>query len=101
MKRRKIQGTYSQSDPRFGFVETATGEKFFVGSRSRSGALDGDFVEILAETEATEGKTAEAKVIRIVKRTRKPLFGTFRKRHDKPYGFVWLTVPENERVYVS
>lgn len=74
MKRRKIQGTYSQSDPRFGFVETPTGEKFFVGYRSRSGALDGDFVEAISEIEGADGKTAEAKITDVLKRTSKPLF---------------------------
>lgn len=101
MKRRKIQGTYSQSDPRFGFIETPTGEKFFVGYRSRSGALDGDFVEAISETEAMDGKIAEAKVVKILKRTEKPLFGTYRKTPGKTYGFVFLTVPERQNVYVA
>lgn len=101
MKRRKIQGIYLQNDPRFGFVETPGGEKFFIGYRSRSGALDGDFVEAISDTEAEAGKTAEAKVVKILRRTTKALFGTFRKKPGKTYGFVTLTIPENERVYVS
>jgi len=69
-------------------VETDNGMVFFVGSRGRNGALDGDTVKVQITKKEADGKKAEAKVIALIKRTEKTLVGLYIKRPKTSYGFV-------------
>lgn len=69
-------------------METTDGTVFFVGSRGRNGALDGDTVKVQITKKESDGKKAEAKVIALIKRTEKTLVGLYIKRPKTSYGFV-------------
>ncbi len=100
MSKRPIRGTYRQTDPRYGRLESEDGTVFFVGSRNRGDAFDGDGVEAVPVRRAEEGRDAEAKIVKILRRGPGPIFGILRPVRGRPYAFVETKVPEGARLFV-
>lgn len=88
-----IIGKFNAHEKGFGFVEVEGEEKqpdIFIPFKSVNGALNEDVVEIEIVNES--GKSKEGKVIRIIRRGKETLVGTF--QNSKNFGFV---VPDDKR----
>ena len=70
----------------FGFVtpEGGGGEDVFVPARDSGGALQGDTVEVLVRGRGRRGKP-EGRIVRILKKERKRILGTYVERGGAPY----------------
>ncbi len=70
----------------FGFVTPEGGgtEDIFIPARDSGGALQGDTVEVLVREKGSRGKS-EGKIIRILKKERKRILGTYVERGGVPY----------------
>ena len=70
----------------FGFVTPEGGgtEDIFIPARDSGGALQGDTVEVLVREKGSRGKS-EGKIIRILKKERKRILGTYVERGGAPY----------------
>jgi len=87
-ERQQIVGTISFSSRGFAFINVEEGTDIFVGSYDTSTAFQGDKV-LVEKSHKQTGKNPEGRVLRIVERSEKPLFGTL-KRHNQQ----WVVVPE-------
>ncbi len=87
-KSRQITGTISFSSRGFAFVAVEEGLDIFVGSYDTSTAFHGDKVLVEKSSKQT-GKNPEGRIIRIIERTEKPLFGTLKRHHQE-----WVVIPE-------
>lgn len=89
----KIIGNFIANEKGFGFVEIE-GEKedVFIPSKYVNGALNEDVVEIEIYKTKQPGKRAEGKILKIVRRKKDSLVGTFQKSRN--FGFV---VPDDKR----
>lgn len=77
----------------FGFVcAEGMDTDVFIPAEHTAGAMDGDRVQILVETEQT-GRRPEGRVIRILEHANRTVVGSYQKR--KHFGFV---VPDNPRL---
>ncbi|MBN2601101.1 MAG: ribonuclease R [Candidatus Marinimicrobia bacterium] len=84
----QILGTISFSSRGFAFINVEEGADIFVGSYDTSTAFQGDKV-LVEKSRKQTGKNPEGRVLRIIERSEKPLFGTL-KRHNQQ----WVVVPE-------
>lgn len=94
-KKQKIIGVFRANEKGFGFVEFEEEEKdnIFVPTQFVNNALNGDLVEIKIWKEKENDKRAEAKIIKILKREKETVVGTFQK--SKSFGFV---VPDDKKL---
>ncbi|MCK9272330.1 ribonuclease R [Candidatus Gracilibacteria bacterium] len=82
------EGIYKQVNANYGIVGDADSNDYFIYKTGRANAFSGDFVKIKILKEATNGKKAEAEIIKIISRTTKDLVGIFIKQKNKDFGFV-------------
>lgn len=94
-KKHKIIGVFRKNEKGFGFVEFEETEKedVFVPAQFISNALNGDLVEIQILSEKKAEKRAEAKIVKVLKREKEIVIGTFQK--NKNFGFV---VPDDKKL---
>lgn len=94
-KKQKIIGTFRANEKGFGFVELEEEEKedIFVPTHFVNTALNGDIVEIKIVKEKENDKRAEAKILKVLKREKETVVGTFQK--NKSFGFV---VPDDKKL---
>ena len=86
-KKQKIEGIFRANEKGYGFVEVEGQEEdLFVPSNSVNKALNGDTVQVMIYKRKEGTKRAEAKIVKIVKRERETVVGTFQK--SKNFGFV-------------
>ena len=92
-KKQNLTGKFCANEKGFGFItfEEEGKEDVFVPSKSVNGALDGDTVQFLIYKQKQGTKKAEAKIVKIVKRERETIVGTFQKSRN--FGFV---VPDDK-----
>ena len=94
MEKRKLIGTFRANEKGFGFVvpEDENEEKdIFIPGKNINGALNEDVVEVEILKEGNSSKNSEGKIIRIVRRGKTTLVGTFQKSRN--FGFV---VPDDK-----
>ena len=93
-KKGKFVGIFRANEKGFGFVEFPEEEKedIFVPAQFVGNALNGDTVEIKIVKEKSEGKRAEAKILKVLKREKETVVGTFQKSRN--FGFV---VPDDKK----
>ena len=94
MENRKLIGTFRANEKGFGFVvpEDENEEKdIFIPGKNINGALNEDVVEVEILKEGNSSKNSEGKIIRIVRRGKTTLVGTFQKSRN--FGFV---VPDDK-----
>lgn len=93
-KKHKMIGILRSNEKGFGFVEFEDEEKddIFVPSQFVGNALNGDTVEIKIIKEKSDEKRAEGKIIKVLKREKETVVGTFQK--SKNFGFV---VPDDKK----
>jgi ribonuclease R len=93
-----VRGRFETMGRGFGFVIPESGERedIFVPARFASGAMNGDIVEILAGLGGRDGRS-EGKVVRIIKKAKKRLLGTFGERFGRPY-FIPFEAPSAEEI---
>ena len=93
-KRPHIEGTFLRNEKGYGFVKLAMEDKkdIYIAENHTKGAMNQDivWVELLAKEE--EGKSAEGKIVKIVKHAKDSLVGTFQKSRN--FGFV---VPDDKK----
>lgn len=84
-----------ETNPRgFGFVHIEDREQdIFISADDMKDALHGDKVLIALKSDGQDGKKAEGRVIRVIKRGFSDVIGTFHK--NKTFGFV---VPDNQKI---
>ena len=90
-KKQKLTGKFCANEKGFGFItfEDEEKEDIFVPSKSVNG--DGDTVQFLIYKQKQGNKKAEAKIVKVLKRERETLVGTFQKSRN--FGFV---VPDDK-----
>lgn len=87
MEKETIIGTFNAHEKGFGFVKPEKEEKdIFISSRNVNGALNEDVVEVELVSNNESGKSREGKIVKIVRRGKEVLVGTFQK--SKNFGFV-------------
>ena len=90
-----VIGILNSHEKGFGFVipENETKEKdIFIPAKHINGALNEDVVEVEILNESENGRTREGKIVRIVRRGKTTLVGTFQKQQN--FGFV---VPDDKK----
>ena len=94
-KTETITGIFRANQKGFGFVEfeNKAKEDIFIPSQFVGNALNGDTVEIKMLTEKAGEKRAEAKIVKVLKRDKETLVGTFQKNRN--FGFV---VPDDKKL---
>lgn len=97
-KKKKIEtitGIFRANQKGFGFVEfeDKSKEDIFIPSKFVGNALNGDTVEIKMLTEKAGEKRAEAKIVKVLKRDKETVVGTFQKNRN--FGFV---VPDDKKL---
>ena len=94
MKKENKIGTYRKNQKGFGFVKLENQEEEVYISRDHSlNALNGDTVsiQILNDSNKTENKKEEGKIIKIIRHEKDTVVGTFQKNRN--FGFV---VPDDK-----
>ncbi|MCX6565330.1 MAG: ribonuclease R [Candidatus Aminicenantes bacterium] len=93
-----LKGRFETFGRGFGFVVSETGGRgdVFIPARFSAGAMNGDLVEVMVGA-AGRGGRLEGKVVRIVKKTKKQLLGTFGERFGRPY-FIPFEAPSAEEI---
>lgn len=93
-KKQKIIGIFRANEKGFGFVELEEKEKedIFIPSHFVGTALNGDTVEIKIIVAKKAEKRAEGKVLKVLKREKESVVGTFQKSRN--FGFV---VPDDKK----
>lgn len=87
MEKETVIGTFNAHEKGFGFVKPEKEEKdIFISSRNVNGALNEDVVEVELVSDSEKGKSREGKIVKIVRRGKEVLVGTFQK--SKNFGFV-------------
>lgn len=91
----KIIGKFRGNERGYGFVELEdkTQKDIFIPAQFTGTALNGDQVEVKIIQEKTNERSAEAKVIKILKREKMTVVGTFLK--NKSFGFV---LPDDKKL---
>ena len=84
-----IEGKYRKNAKGFGFVKIEE-EEIYISKENSKNALNGDTV-LIKLIENTNGERQEGKVIKIIKREKDTVVGTFQK--NKNFGFV---VPDDK-----
>lgn len=94
-KKGKITGIFRANEKGFGFVEFEEEEKedVFIPTQFVNNALNGDLVEIKILSEKKSDKRAEGKILKILKREKESVVGTFQKSRN--FGFV---VPDDKKI---
>ena len=94
-KKQKIAGVFRANEKGFGFIEFEDEEKedAFVPAKYVNGALNGDKVEIKIIEEKKKDKKAEAKILKVIERSKDTVVGIFQK--NKSFGFV---VPDDKKI---
>ena len=91
-KKQRLTGKFCANEKGFGFISIdEEKEDIFVPSKSVNGALDGDTVQFIVYKQKEGDKKAEARIVKIVKREKEIVVGTFQK--SKNFGFV---VPDDK-----
>ena len=86
-KKQRLTGKFCANEKGFGFISVdEETEDIFVPSKSINGALDGDTVQFIIYKQKEGDRKAEAKIVKIVKREKETVVGTFQK--SKNFGFV-------------
>ena len=86
-----IDGIYRKNQKGFGFVKIEDDEEIYISKENSLNALNGDRV-LVKEIEAKQdGKSAEGKVIKILKHEKDTVVGIF--QNNKTFGFV---VPDDK-----
>ena len=93
-EKEKLIGVFEANERGFGFVRPEDDDKddVFISRDDINGALNGDVVEVEILSQKADGKRPEGKVIRIVRRGKTTLVGTF--KNSKNFGFV---VPDDKK----
>ena len=94
MENRKLIGTFRANEKGFGFVVPEDENEIkdiFVPGKNINGALNEDVVEVEILKEGNSNKNSEGKIIKIVRRGKTTLVGTFQKSRN--FGFV---VPDDK-----
>lgn len=87
-----LVGVFSGNARGFGFVAIGQEEDVFIPADRTGGALHGDRVQIVIDSEGRGGRP-EGTVVRILEHANETLVGTYEK--GKGYGFV---IPDNQRI---
>lgn len=97
-KKQAMVGTFVANAKGFGFVEFEDEEKqdIFIPSEFVGNALNGDIVSIKIIKEGKAEKRAEAKIIKVLKRDKETVVGTFQKNRN--FGFV---VPDDKKFHTD
>lgn len=93
--KKNLIGVFTANERGFGFVKLENDDEekdVFIHTKNINGALNEDVVEIELIKDAADGKRREGKVIRIIRRGKETLVGTFQKSNN--FGFV---VPDDKR----
>ena len=87
LKKNRIEGIFRATEKGYGFVEIeGMEEDLFIPPNKVNNALDGDTVRVVIETQKTNDKRAEGKVIKIIKHEKVTVVGIFQR--SKNFGFV-------------
>ena len=86
---KNVTGVISFSGRGFGFVTTEDGEEIFVGAYDVATAFNHDKVLVERYKKQT-GKRPEGKVLKVLKRSNEPIFGTLEKKQSR-----WIVIPES------
>ncbi len=86
---KNVIGVISFSGKGFGFVSTEDGEEIFIGAYDAAPAFNHDKVLVEIYKKQT-GKRPEGKVIKVLKRSNEPIFGTLEKKQSR-----WIVIPES------
>ena len=95
MEDKIIIGTFIAHEKGFGFVKPEGEEKskdIFIPIKSVNNAFNEDVVEVKIVDENENGRSREGKIIRIIRRGKETLVGTFQKSQN--FGFV---IPDDKR----
>ena len=94
-KKSKLIGKFLANEKGFGFVQFEDEEKqdIFIPKGFINTALNGDTVELKIIKEKNGDKKAEGKILKILKREKETVVGTFQK--SKNFGFV---VPDDKKI---
>ena len=97
-----LKGRFETFGRGFGFVipEPEGGEDVYVPARQAAGAVNGDKVEVLVNRSGRSGRL-EGRVVRIIKKARKRLLGTFGERFGRPFYVPFETPSAEELPIVS
>ena len=93
-KRPHIEGTFLRNEKGYGFVKLAMEDKkdIYIAENHTKGAMNQDIVWVELLSQEEEGKSAEGKIVKIVKHAKDSLVGTFQKSRN--FGFV---VPDDKK----
>ncbi len=86
---KNVTGVISFSGKGFGFVTTKDGEEIFIGAYDAAPAFNHDKVLVEIYKKQT-GKRPEGKVLKVLKRSNEPIFGTLEKKQSR-----WIVIPES------
>ena len=89
-----IKGVVRGNERGFAFVITENGD-YFIPPRNLFGALDGDTV-VIKKSISSRGSTDEAEIVKIIKRGRDKIVGTF--DGEGGYGFV---IPDDRNYFLD
>lgn len=93
-KKNKIIGKFRANEKGFGFVAIDNREdEIFIAPKHINGSLNGDTVAIEIFNRRATDKSTEGRIIKVVKRDKKEVIGTFQK--NKNFGFV---VPDDRKI---
>lgn len=93
-KKNQIIGKFRATEKGFGFVAIDNREdEIFIAPKHINGSLNGDTVSIEIFNRRATDKSTEGRIIKVIKRDKKELIGTFQK--NKNFGFV---VPDDRKI---
>ncbi len=93
-KARQIIGTFRANEKGYGFVMVDNLEEdIFIAGKNANSSLDGDTVEVEIIQHKENNKRAEGKILKVIKRAKKEVIGTFQKSRN--FGFV---VPDDKKI---
>lgn len=93
-KKNQIIGKFRANEKGFGFVAIDNREdEIFIAPKHINGSLNGDTVAIEIFNRRATDKSTEGRIIKVVKRDKKEIIGTFQK--NKNFGFV---VPDDRKI---
>jgi len=93
-----LKGRFETFGRGFGFVipEAEGGADVYIPARHAAGAVNGDQVEVMVNLGGRSGRL-EGRVVRIVKKARKRLLGTFGERFGRPF-YIPFEAPSAEEL---
>lgn len=93
-KKKQIIGKFRATEKGYGFVMLENkNEEIFIAEKNTNSSLNGDTVAIEIYKGKEKDKKLEGKIIKIIKREKKEVIGTFQK--NKNFGFV---VPDDKKI---